>query len=137
MWRQKKAAVIEELFVQDEHSPRKNKKKVRMFRITFVDRDGNIFISVNGIVGGKLKLRNGYTYYFNIKSNPSLPDVHFYLTTNPNGGPDDMSEPVAGTVPIASGAFTLDINDSLPSKFYYQLKEIHDAGGICAVEESE
>ena len=134
MWRQKKAALRETEEVDD--SPR-SKKKVRMFRIGFVEKNGRIAISVNGAVGGKLKLRREYTYFFNITPNPEFPGVHFYLTTNHNGGPNDYSIPVAGTIPIASGAFNLNIDDSLPSKFYYQLREVSNAGGVCIVEDSE
>ena len=143
MWRKKKA-VDEDYSETLEDSPRDSQKKVRMFNITFVDKeehpqsslipDGFPAIAVNGTVGGRLKLRKGYIYYFNVKPNPIYPDVHFYLTTDPYGGPDNYVDSVGNTIPIASGAFNLDVDRNLPPKFYYQLKEAANAGGNCIVD---
>lgn len=123
---------------------KKTERKARMFRISFVDKSqhpqakdipsGFPAISVNGIVGGRLKLRLGYTYYFKVESTPEYPDVHFYLTLDSKGGPEDHRIPLAGTSNTLSSSFNLKITNMLPNTFYYQLREAPFAGGVCVVD---
>lgn len=101
--------------------------------------------AINGVHGKNIHVRRGQTYKFQVnvdlKSNHPQP---FYFTTDPAGGlMGDMCESsydpaeLAGTMkPVASGLYTLKVDDKTPKHFYYQSRNCKFLGGHVFVHSS-
>jgi len=89
-----------------------------------------------GISGGKIVLRRGQTYQFNISTGRTcdtnvLASEPFFFSSSSSGG--SASGNIFGVKPVVNGVLTITIDNSVPDLFYYQSTNHKYVGGIVEV----
>lgn len=125
-------------WVGGDKSEKKKQKKGKKYEVTVVRKplgmvnnrspSGFVF-AINGVPCGRVHLKVGHTYCFDVKENPEAGKQHFYFTTDVLGGPrgtwapspDYVARKLPGSPdPSALGPVYLKITKDTPRTFYYQ-----------------